>query len=112
VTSFGDLIRHMLSVIRRRRLIVNIPFPVAAVMGTAFDAVNRFSGGLIPAQITADQVRSLRRDNVASDDARGFDALGIKPTAVEAVLPDYLWQFRPSGQYHAIKESAANLRSR
>jgi NADH dehydrogenase len=27
-----------------------------------------------------------------------------------AVLPDYLWRFRPSGQYAAIKASARNLR--
>jgi NADH dehydrogenase len=28
------------------------------------------------------------------------------------VLPDYLWRFRPAGQYAAIKESAKNLRAR
>jgi NADH dehydrogenase len=27
-----------------------------------------------------------------------------------AVLGDYLWRFRPSGQYDAIKASARNLR--
>ena len=36
--------------------------------------------------------------------------LGITPAAYEAVLPDYLWPFRPSGQYDAIKASAKNLR--
>ena len=41
----------------------------------------------------------------------GFAALGIRPTAMEAVLPDYLWRFRPSGQYDAIKESAKNLKA-
>jgi hypothetical protein len=56
-------------------------------------------------------VRSLRVDNVVSEGARGFSDLGIKPTASEAVLPDYLWRFRPGGQYDAIKESAKNLRS-
>ena len=40
----------------------------------------------------------------------GFAALGIAPIALGAVLPDYLWRFRPSGQYAAIKESARNLR--
>jgi NADH dehydrogenase len=29
---------------------------------------------------------------------------------MEAVLPDYLWRFRPSGQYDAIKDSAKNLK--
>ena len=30
---------------------------------------------------------------------------------MESVLPDYLWRFRPSGQYEALKESARNLRA-
>jgi NADH dehydrogenase len=46
-----------------------------------------------------------------SDGARGFADIGITPTAMMAVLPDYLWRFRPSGQYDVIKESARNLRS-
>ena len=37
--------------------------------------------------------------------------LGITPTALSAVLPEYLWRFRPSGQYDAIKRSAKNLRT-
>ena len=54
---------------------------------------------------------NLAIDNVVSDDARGFDALDIRPTAIQAVLDDYLWRFRPSGQYDAIKESAKNLKA-
>ena len=30
--------------------------------------------------------------------------------ALKALLPEYLWRFRPSGQYAAIKDSAKNLR--
>ncbi|MCE8006553.1 complex I NDUFA9 subunit family protein [Aestuariivita sp.] len=111
VTTFRELMGEMLSVIRRRRLVLNIPFPIAMLMGFAFDLLNRVTLGLIPAQITRDQVRNLRLDNVVAPDAQGFDALGIAPTALEAVLPEYLWRFRPSGQYEEIKESAKNLRT-
>ena len=45
-----------------------------------------------------------------SPDAKGFADLGITPSALAAVLPDYLWPYRPSGQYDAIKASAKNLR--
>ena len=65
---------------------------------------------MIPAQVTRDQVKNLRNDNVVSDGAKTFEDLGITPTALEAVLPDYLWRFRPSGQYANIKDSAKNLR--
>ena len=108
--SFRDLMAMMLNIIRRRRAVVNIPFPIASLMGFGFDMVNVVTLGLIPAQITRDQVRNLRRNNVVAADAMGFAALGIEPVAMESVLPDYLWRFRPSGQYDAIKESAKNLR--
>ncbi len=111
VDSFRELMEQMLQIIRRRKLIVNIPFPVARVMGFAFDMLSTLSGGLIPAQITRDQVRNLAKDNVVSEGATGFADLGITPTALEAVLPEYLWRFRPSGQYSDIKQSAGNLKA-
>ena len=69
------------------------------------------AGGLAPAPVTRDQVASLRSPNVVAGGAPGFEALGIAPTAMEAVLPDYLWRFRPSGQYAVLQESARNLRT-
>jgi NADH dehydrogenase len=29
---------------------------------------------------------------------------------MDAVLPEYLWRYRPSGQFAAIRDSAKNLR--
>ncbi|MGQ3487891.1 complex I NDUFA9 subunit family protein [Roseovarius pacificus] len=110
VNTFRELMQQMLSVIRRRRLIMNIPFGIASLMAGVMELVQTVSLGLIPPQITRDQVRSLREDNVVSEGAKGFADLGIKPVAMEAILPDYLWRFRPAGQYEAIKESASNLR--
>lgn len=110
VNTFRTLMEQMLEVIHRRRLIVNIPFFAAAVMGAVFDTVNKLSGGVIPATITRDQVKNLRKDNVVTQGAKSLADLGITPVPLEAVLPDYLWRFRPSGQYAKIKESAKNLR--
>jgi uncharacterized protein YbjT (DUF2867 family) len=110
VESFRALMHRMLGVIRRRRLVVNIPFPLAGAMAGAFSFGQLISGGLLPAPITPDQVRSLRVDNVVAPGARTLADLGIEATAMDAILPEYLWRFRPSGQYEAIKESARNLR--
>ncbi|MDO6584804.1 complex I NDUFA9 subunit family protein [Salipiger sp. 1_MG-2023] len=110
VATFRALIGQMLTVIRRRRAVVNLPFGLASVMGSVFETLAGLSGGIIPAQITRDQVASLKSDNVVSAGARGFAELGITPTSLEAVLPDYLWRFRPSGQYDLIKESAKHMR--
>lgn len=110
VATFRELMQRMLRVIRRRRMVVNMPFPVAHMMAWVFDAISTLTRGLISnGVLTRDQVKSLRSDNVVADDARGFAALDIRPTAIEAVLPDYLWRFRPTGQYDAIKESAGKL---
>ena len=109
VMTFRALMEMMLDVIRRRRLVAAIPFPVARLMGRVFGLGAAVTGGLAPQPITTDQVAQLTVDNVAASD--GFAALGIAPTGMAAILPDYLWRFRPSGQYAAIKESARNLRS-
>jgi NADH dehydrogenase len=45
-----------------------------------------------------------------SQGARGLADLGIRPTDMDAILPGYLWRFRPSGQYDAIKDSAKRLK--
>ncbi|MFT5067594.1 MAG: hypothetical protein ACI9TA_003224 [Reinekea sp.] len=111
VASFRDLMQTMLGIVRRRRLILNIPFFVAKIMAWSFKIASAMSLGIIKAPLTKDQVTNLAVDNVVADGARGFEALGIVPTALAVVLPDYLWRFRPSGQYDAIKESAKNLRN-
>ncbi len=108
--SFRDLMTLMLAVIQRRRLVVNIPFWVARILAGGFAVLGAVSGGLIQGPITPDQVRSLAKDNVVSEGVKTLTDLGITPTAMEAVLPEYLWPFRPSGQYAAIKDSAKNLR--
>ena len=53
----------------------------------------------------------LECDNVAHEGVPGLKELGIEPRAIGAVLPDYLWRFRPSGQYSEIKASAKNLKA-
>lgn len=111
VASFRGLMTQMLAVIQRRRLVLNIPFIAARVMAFGFDSLQAVTLGLVKnGMITADQVRSLRRDNVVAPDAKSLVDLGVTPTAMAAVLPEYLWRYRPSGQYAAIKDSAKNLR--
>lgn len=112
VASFRELMQIMLDTIHRRRLIANIPFFMARIMAWSLDLVQTVTFGLVTnGMITRDQVRNLSRDNVVGAADKGFAELGIEPTAMSSVLPEYLWRFRPSGQYDAIKKSAKNLRS-
>lgn len=109
--TFRELMQEMLQIVRRRRLVLNIPFWMAKIMASVFGAIHVMSLGIVKPMITKDQVLNLTVDNVVAEGADGFTALGLRPTSMEAVLPDYLWRFRPSGQYDAIKESAKNLKN-
>lgn len=112
VDSLRGLVDTMLGVIHRKRLVFEMPHLVARLMAWDFDMLQKLSLGLVENKVlTRDQLRGLAQDNVVSDGARGFSNLGIEPVAMATILPDYLWRFRPSGQYDAIKQSAANLRS-
>lgn len=112
VDTLKGLMGTMLAAIHRNRLVVNLPFWAGNVLGGALSAVQFLTAGLFHNGIlTRDQVANLRIDNVVSEGAKGFADLGIKPTALQAVLPDYMWVYRQSGQYDAIRESAKNMRN-
>lgn len=112
VKTFRALMQQMLDVINRRRVIIGIPFWAAGIMAGVLDILKFVSFQLFPNHIlTRDQLKNLRRDNVVSDGAKSFADLGIEPATLESILPDYLWKFRPSGQYDEIQKSAENLRN-
>jgi NADH dehydrogenase len=95
VYSFKALMQLLSRQIDRRPLLVPVPFPIASLIGLAGDLVS----GLIAPPLTRDQVDLLRADNVVSPGAAGLVDLGIEPTALEAILPTYLYRYRKGGQY-------------
>ncbi len=90
VYSFKELMELMLVEIRRRRLLVPLPFWVAALQAAVLQWLP------VP-PLTPDQVRLLRYDNVVHREALKLEDLGIAPTAVEVVVPSYLDRYRPAG---------------
>jgi len=72
VASFNELMRRMLKIILRRRLIVNLPFWIASLMGTGFDLGKAISLGIIRGPITLDQVLNLKNDNVVSREEKNI----------------------------------------
>jgi NADH dehydrogenase len=91
--SFAELLRLMLTEIGRKRLLLPLPFPIASLMGSVMQCLPN-------PQLTADQVRLLKRDNVPSAGSAGLGDLGITPTAVEAIIPTYLDRYRARSYYH------------
>ena len=96
VASFRECLELLLEEIGRKRALVSLPWFVASAMGKAL-------GWLPGAPITHDQVEMLKTDNVVSEKAikeqRTLEGLGITPTPMAAVLPSYLVQYRPHGQF-------------
>jgi len=92
VASFAELMALMLDEIRRKRLLLPIPFFVGDIQAT-------FAGLLPNPPVTRDQMKSLRADNVVSADAATLADLGISPTAMEAILPTYLHRYRRGGWF-------------
>ncbi|MFD2173119.1 complex I NDUFA9 subunit family protein [Rhodobacter lacus] len=111
VETFEKLMKRMLKVVERKPPVISLPGFVSKLTAVAGDTVQWLTGGLITNRIlTVDQLKNLGRNNVVSKGAKTFADLGITPTPMGAVLPDYLWRFRPHGQYEAIQASAKNLR--
>jgi uncharacterized protein YbjT (DUF2867 family) len=92
VCTLRGLTELLLDEIGRKRLLVDLPFGLAALQA-------RFLALLPNPPLTPDQVELLKSDNVVSPSSLGFDALGITPTTVETILPTYLDRFRKGGWY-------------
>ena len=97
VKTFRECLETTLAAIDRRRLLIPVPWSLASAGASALQ--------LWPWQplLTVDQVRQLKIDNVVSEAAkaegRTFDAFGIAPDSLAALLPSYLYRFRPRGEF-------------
>ncbi len=91
VMSMRQVLRYILDVTGRRRPMIALP--------EGFVRLQARLGELLPTPpLTRDQLILLGKDNVVSPNALGFQALGIEPKAVEAIVPAYLARFRQGGQ--------------
>ena len=101
----------MLAVVQRRRLVANLPFWVGSVMAGVLDTLSALTLGLFSnGVITTDQARQLRQDNVVQAGAKTLADLGINAASFDAIIPEYLWRYRATGQFAAIRDSAKHLR--
>jgi NADH dehydrogenase len=96
VLTFKEILEYVLKVTERRRLLVPVPFALAKLKAAFLQ--------LMPKPLlTPDQVELLKSDNVVSARAkaegRTLAAFGIEPTAIESIVPTYLWRFRKTGQF-------------
>jgi NADH dehydrogenase len=104
IYTFKQLMQIVLHETGRKRLLMPVPF-FAAYVKAFFLQLSSLVG--IEPLLTTDHVTMLKSDNVVHDGALTLGDLGIVPDALEAVVPSYLWRFRPKGQYQEIASERA-----
>jgi len=100
ILSMKQVMQRVLTYTMRRRPLVPEPFWLAKLQAA-------FLQFLPKPPLTIDQVRLLELDNVVSETARSagrtLEGLGIEPVAIASVVPEYLEQYRPRGQFSAFR---------
>lgn len=93
VYSFREILKYIMKVIGKKRFLLPMPQGLASFVGLIFETLNKiplvnllFRKPLL----TRDQVKLLQTDNVVSPGSKQLSHLGITPTAVEMVVPEYL----------------------
>jgi uncharacterized protein YbjT (DUF2867 family) len=100
VLTLIQVMERVLTYSMRKRLLVPVPFWLAKLKAAFLQLLPR-------PLLTIDQVKLLESNNVVSEDAkragRTLEGLGIEPVAIAAVVPAYLEQYRPRGQFSVYR---------
>lgn len=90
VLTFKALLQKMLAEMGRCRLLLPLPWGLAKLMALAI-------AWLPKPPLTRDQIKLLARDNVVAETAHTLKDLGVVPTPLSAILPNYLGRYRRQG---------------
>jgi NADH dehydrogenase len=96
VYTFRELLDFILKTIDRKRFYAPLPFFLAEPLASLLQLTP------LGSQLTPDQVRMLKNDNVvtAGKSVGTIADLGVAPLeTIETIVPTYLWRFRPYGQF-------------
>ena len=90
--SFKELMEILLTEIKKKRLLISIPFGIAKFQ-------SYFLQMMPNPLLTPDQVELLKHNNIVSGDYPILKDLGITGTAIQSILPKYIYRFRAGGQF-------------
>ena len=90
--SFKELMEILLIEIKKKRLLLNLPFN--------FAKFNSYFLQMMPNPLlTPDQVELLKYDNIVSGEYPTLKDLGIDGKTIQSILPKYIYRFRTGGQF-------------
>jgi len=90
--SFRELMEILLKEIKKKRLLVSIPFNLANFLAYLLQMMPN-------PLLTVDQVKSLQHDNIVTGNYPVLEDLGIKATSIQNILSEYIYRFRTGGQF-------------
>lgn len=97
VVTHRELMQRILHETGRSRPLLPVPAGLGKLLAVPLSLLP------FPPVLTGDRVEQLQIDNVVSEAAgkekRTLAAFGIEPTPMGAILPTYMWRFRPHGQF-------------
>lgn len=83
VVTFREIYQRLFAYTGMKRYLLPLPWGIARMQAALMS--------ILPAPpLTNDQITSLQTDNVVTEGALGLVDLGISPTLMETVVPDYL----------------------
>jgi len=90
--SFKELMEILLREIRKKRLLIPIPFGIAKFQSYFLQ--------MLPNPIlTPDQVEMLKYNNIVSGQYPNLKDLGITGKKIQSILPKYIYRFRAGGEF-------------
>ena len=94
IISFGDMVKSILKTIKKKRLVIQMPMPIAKFQSTLTDLLP------FPPILTRDQCEILsEQDNVVTNNYLTLKNLDIQPSDVEEEMKKWLWRYRDGGQF-------------
>lgn len=103
--SFKEILEYILKEIERQRFLAPLPFFIAQPLGAVLDAMFKLYPFAGP-PLTGDQVVMLKTDNVVSAGAKTLADLRVTTLeSVEAIVPTYLYRFKPYGQFQVKRKA-------
>ena len=90
--SFKELMEILLLEIKKKRLLISIPFSVAKFYAYFLQMMPN-------PLLTVDQVELLKENNILSGNYPTLNDLDISATNISSVLPKYIYRFRSGGQF-------------
>ena len=97
IISFGDMVKSILSTINKKRIVIEMPMPLAKIQSTITDLLP------FPPILTRDQCEILSEaDNVVSNSNFTIKDLDIEPSDVQESMKKWLWRYRDGGQFAKV----------